>query len=231
MIMLLGDIHGEIGVLKFAIASASARGAVALIIVGDVGLFRHNEADFFRVIKNSPIPIYFIDGNHDDCNRWAELKEVTQVYPNEKLFYIPRGSVLELDGRTIAFMGGAASIDKATRLVNNWHWVESENINQEEIDRLRENIKGRQIDIFISHCPPGSVIDQHFNPYDKLRFGVPIDWTDPNQLVIESLWKEMGYPAIYSGHMHRSVRSFRRDVNGIALGSYTILDINELLEI
>lgn len=218
MITFLGDIHGDYMRLQDAAYEAYIDGSVALIQVGDFGLFRENEHQFEASLKNIKIPIYFIDGNHDDCVRWKEYKEVSQLFPNINLFYIPRGEVVEIGGITMAFMGGASSIDKKLRLDWKLHWDENENISKEQIQRLRKNIKGKKIDFFVTHTPPKSVVDEHFDPRGKLNFGVSIDWLDPNQLIIEDLWKEMGYPTNYSGHMHRKVSGM----------TYRILDINEL---
>jgi hypothetical protein len=126
---------------------------------------------------------------------------------------------MELDGRTIAFMGGAASIDKDYRLRQNMHWDENENITPDQVARLLKNAEGKQIDLFITHCPPNSVIEENFDNSNKLYFGVGLDWTDPNQQIIEDLWHKMGTPIIFSGHMHRSVVGL----------NYRILDIDELL--
>jgi predicted phosphodiesterase len=223
MIMLLGDIHGDIGILKFAIADAVQKGAKALIQVGDFGLMQHSGIDtgFYRVTKDSPIPIYFIEGNHDDCSRWLDIKEVSKVFPDGNLWYVPRGTVMEIDGRTIAFMGGAASIDKSYRLRQAMHWDPKEEVTQEDIDLLLKNADGKKVDMFITHCPPQTVIDEHFDPRHKLMFGVGIDWTDPSQGLIEEAWKALGYPYIYSGHMHRCVEGM----------TYCILDINQKLAV
>ena len=73
MILLLGDIHGNVGTLKYAIEKANEAGAAALIQVGDFGLYMggRNEVAFHRACQASAIPIYFIEGNHDDCQRWV----------------------------------------------------------------------------------------------------------------------------------------------------------------
>jgi Icc-related predicted phosphoesterase len=223
MILLLGDIHGDTGALQRAVSMANEVGATALIQVGDFGLFqgKRNESEFYAVCKNSAVPIYFIEGNHDDCKRWVKLTEVTRVWDDANLFYIPRGTVMELDGRTIAFMGGAASIDKAIRLHEGWHWDKYENIDPSEVLRLFENVEGKTIDVFITHDTPTSVTKAHFDDNAKLWFGVGKDWHDHNMDVIQEIWDKLGNPKIYSGHMHRSV-----------IGpNYRILNINELLAI
>lgn len=220
MIILLSDIHGDYRVLQMAIDYAIEKNATAIIQVGDFGLMPENEQKFYQVCQTT-IPIYFVDGNHDDCTRWQNYDSVGKVFGNANLYYVPRGSVLELDGRTIAFMGGAASIDKKFRLAKGWHWDENEEVTQEQCDRLVKNAEGKVIDMFITHCPPHSMIEEHFDPMWKLNFGVGVDWADPSQKLIEEVWHKIGTPDIYSGHMHKFVET------AVA----TILDINQILEV
>ena len=221
MILLLGDIHGSAGILRQALEVSKQSDAVAIIQLGDFGMFPDNEEWFRTHITNAHIPIYFIDGNHDDCRRWHAYEEVTRVWEDRELYYIPRGTVMELDGRTIAFMGGAGSIDKKLRLENDMHWDENENITPMQIERLYRNTLGKKIDVFLTHCPPHSVIEKNFDPMQKLWFGVGLDWTDPNQNIIEDAWDKLNYPSVYSGHMHKRISG----------NDYRILDINELLAI
>ena len=221
MILLLGDIHGVAGILDQALDISKQSNACAIIQLGDFGLFKENEEWFRKHIEDAHIPIYFIDGNHDDCSRWIQYDSVHKVWDDRELYYVPRGTVMELDGRTIAFMGGAASIDMKLRIENDMHWDINENINDDHIARLLKNVDGKKIDMFLTHCPPGSVIDQNFDPLNKLWFGVGIDWIDPNQKIIEELWHKLGTPDIYSGHMHKRVQG----------QTYRILNINELLAV
>jgi predicted phosphodiesterase len=221
MILLLGDIHGSAGILRRALEVSKESDATAIIQLGDLGLFPDNEEWFRAHVKDAHIPIYFIDGNHDDCARWDTYQEVTRVWDDRELFYIPRGTVMEMDGRTIAFMGGAGSIDKQMRVDTNMHWDVNENISPIHVERLYRNTLGKKIDIFLTHCPPNSVIEKNFDPMQKLWFGVGIDWVDPNQNIIEDAWDKLNYPPIYSGHMHKRIQG----------PDYRILEINELLAV
>jgi predicted phosphodiesterase len=221
MILLLGDIHGQCGILKKALDISKQSNAIAIIQLGDFGMFPDNEDWFRKNIEDAHIPIYFIDGNHDDCSRWVQYDSIHKIWNDRELYYVPRGTVIELDGRTIAFVGGASSIDKKMRLENNMHWDNNENIGDDHINRLLKNADGKTIDMLLTHCPPHSVIQEHFDPINKLWFGVGMDWVDPNQVIIENVWHELGTPDIYSGHMHRRVQG----------QTYRILNINELLAV
>lgn len=221
MILLLGDIHGNAGILRKAIEVSKESDAKAIIQLGDFGLFPETEAWFRENVKDAHIPIYFIDGNHDNCQRWVEYESITQIWDDRELYYIPRGTVMELDGRTVAFMGGASSIDKNIRLKNNMDWDVNENISPTHIERLYRNALGKKVDMFLTHCPPHSVIEKNFDPINKLWFGVGVDWTDPNQNIIEDAWDKLNYPTVYSGHMHKRVVG----------NDYRILNINEILAV
>lgn len=221
MIILLGDIHGDTSVLRKSVMKANDAEATALIQVGDFGMFKKNENAFRLAVESATMPIYFIDGNHDDCQRWVQYHDVTRIWDDRNLFYIPRGAVMDIDGRTIAFMGGAASIDKQIRLHEHLHWDKYENIDPFEVLRLFENAKDKKIDVFITHDTPTSVTNAHFDSRAKLWFGVGKDWHDHNMDVIQTIWDTLGNPQIYSGHMHRAVFG----------PNYRILNINEMLAI
>lgn len=222
ILAMLGDIHGNIFSLDRAIQQAADNDAKALIQVGDFGLMSWrmlDHADFKEVLGHSPIPVYFIDGNHDDCSYWVQQENIINPFDIPNLFYVPRGSVYSWGGLTMAFLGGAASIDKAYRLRNRWHWDKNENISPEQVDRLMQNCKGRTIDILVTHVPPQSVIKANFPDTGKLQFGVGLDWEDPNATIVEDIWQNLGKPLSISGHMHRSVRG----------PNYQILNIDEVL--
>ena len=233
-ILLLGDIHGEFCALTNALREARQHGITSVIQVGDFGYFagKNDQALIDSMSGYEDITVYFIDGNHDDCDLWNKfdcMHGPKACGPVENLMFVPRGCVFEVDGRNIAFMGGAASIDKAFRIQYKWFWTEGENITKQQIANFAANYAaeveaGRKIDMFITHCPPNSIIQKHFPAEDKLRFGVPIDWIDPNQMIIQNLWAGMNYPPIYSGHMHKSVRPFFSEDR-----EYCILNIDEII--
>ena len=209
MIVLLGDIHGNTKVLQDAIKKAS--NASAIIQVGDFGLFENSKSLFYDAMKDANVPVYFIDGNHDDCSRFSTYKKITRIWKDRELFFIPRGTVMKINNYTIGFMGGASSVDKEIRLKNKLHWDSRENISTQEYIRIFKNSENKKIDILITHCPPTSIVQKHF--YNNLN--------DDNQNIIQNIWEKLKFPKIYCGHMHQSI-----------IGkNYRILDIDELIAI
>lgn len=226
MLALLGDIHGDYSVLHDAVTKARANGASALIQLGDFGIYPSYVAMFVHVARQSPIPIYFIDGNHEDYG-------IIKSWPNEdqyhlvkdKLIYLKRGTVLELDGRRIGCLGGAGSIDKATRIRQKLDWFPEEQINPDDSFALMKLAAQNPVDFFVTHCPPQEIITKHFDrpPVGLIErqrwWGVPPEWFDPSAHVVQNMWSVMGKPRLYCGHMHRAVQD----------DTVRILDINEVV--
>jgi hypothetical protein len=219
MLALLGDIHGGFDGLRAAERRAKDAGATALVQVGDFGWYSRL---LDRLREPRLLPVYFIDGNHEDHELlFGRVRgDVTEMW-GSGLFYVRRGAVLELDGRRIAFLGGAGSIDKQIRLANRWHWSELEQITDADVARLEG---AGPVDLMIAHCPPQRTIATHFETPEgiafKVRaFGVPPDWSDPSAVKVETAWLGLGAPPLYCGHMHRRIADDR----------VRILDIEELL--
>jgi predicted phosphodiesterase len=215
MLYCLGDIHGDYHHLMHVADAAKEAGAEAVIQLGDFGWYSNNVRFF---ITNTPaVPVYALDGNHED-HRMLPMDATgpVEMFPN--LFFIPRGTIFTLDGRRIACLGGAASVDKAYRLRQNIHWSPDEDITAEQEQRL---FTLEIPDIFLTHVPPQSVIQRHFDPMALRFFGLSPSWRDPNADIVERLWNKWNNPMIYSGHMHASKSG----------KNYRILDINETVEV
>ena len=215
----VGDIHGSLHVLRDYVREVEDK-LSCLIQVGEFGV-HPNELKTWaaKSLWKSKIPVYFIDGNHEYFETFYHNQEVTEILPN--LFYVPRGTVMEIDGKKIAFLGGASSIDKAYRLKQKLHWDDRENILPTEVLKLYDNVfkDDRAVDILVTHIPPHSIIETRFDPRGKLQFDVPITWTDLNGKVVEEVWNKLGRPMMYCGHMHKSV---------LFDNNSRVLDINEL---
>lgn len=221
-IVVLGDVHGDTDsmtkVLKNILTAFQNRPLTAVIQVGDFGLFPKNEDKFRDLFRRWPltIPFYFIDGNHDDCERWSAYDKVTRVFHDCSLFYVPRGSVLGLGGKTFAFMGGAASPDYQERILQGWFWTEKEKISDLDVKRLQCNLVGETPDYFITHTPPIDRVVSGELGSPKYR-----GFFDPSALIVEECWIKMKCPKLIAGHMHQS---YYRD-------NVRVLDINEWIVI
>lgn len=233
MIAFLGDIHGDAATLLAKARSAHKDGATALIQVGDFGVYKFCLDAFFELGPLSPIPIYFIDGNHEDyriVRSWPST-EPKELVPG-KLTYVPRGTVLTIGGLRVGFLGGAGSIDYNMRTEGSDWWPNEEQIKDEEVDKL---IAAGPVDVLAVHTPPRGFIDRYFDTTperarrSRLAFGAAPDWVDPSADKVQRAWEALGKPPLYCGHMHAAIRVTEKvrllDINELAYheeGNYTI---------
>jgi predicted phosphodiesterase len=216
MIFIVGDIHGEFDHFWHDIEKAIDIHGIpdAIIQVGDFGYYTTEMLHWKNPTK---IPVYFVDGNHEEFSYLPPTNgEIVEVRP--ELWYVPRGTVLELWGKKFAFCGGGESVDKAWRK-EGISWFAEERVTDEDIQRTIKNSLGQKIDYLITHVPPISVIHTHFPKIDKNYWGLPDDWKDVSAMKIQALWDGMGNPNIIFGHMHSSIKG----------PNYQLLDCGEVL--
>jgi len=165
-ILFLGDIHGEIELLKEAIKKAKENKCDRIIQVGDFGLFPYLYSQFIKDLNHidNNIDIYWIDGNHENHEVIQSYKysplptplsNMEIDYKGGNIFYIPRGYTEILNNQKILYIGGADSIDKNSRTPGMDWWHEEKLTNKDYI----KCIEKENIDIVISHdCPQNRVI-------------------------------------------------------------------------
>lgn len=209
---IIGDIHGQIHVLSDIVKeTVPYDNVVANIQVGDMGIDKSQIKQWRKKKWKFDKPTYFIDGNHEDFDLLLNCSTVTELLPN--LFYVPRGTVMELDGRIVAFMGGAASINYKQLLEINAFDLR-ENIADCDLARFHSNMEkmgNPKVDLLVTHVPPQRIITKYFDGNGRRwevrkMFGVPYDWEDHNAKITEALWDELGNCDMVCGHMHQNVQ-------------------------
>ena len=210
----LGDIHGVTNILAQALLASDG----PLVQVGDFG-FTSETLEWLRY-QSFERPVYLMEGNHEYHDLLPSLTPgLYSIAPNA--WYVGRGTVAEIAGTRIGFMGGGCSIDRHLREKRGWHWSELEVVTDEQVDALiAEVARTGPVDLLVTHQPPESLIQRHFDPQDKVRyFGVSEDWVGAgSSLRLDRLWDALGRPPLISGHMHRRVVG----------DGYRMLDVNEL---
>lgn len=205
---LIGDIHGNFGTLANLVAQYPD---ATVVQVGDFGFWPYTELSYRRNIPDRPV--LFIDGNHD------HIWEVGKCdWPNA--VFVSRGTVATVAGRRVLFLGGATSVDRAWRPKDfgPHAWFEEEVISEAEVVRALANAAGG-VDLMITHTPPDWMIRKHFSPNGLRYFNIdPDTWRDDAALRVEHVWRELGEPELYCGHMHRTVND----------GKCHILNIDEV---
>lgn len=200
-LILIGDLHGDMGILKDFIPQEGDM----IIQVGD----------FFIPDNWIPpaYPIFFIDGNHEkDLPKLVSLTEVTEV--RENLFYIPRGTVLEIGGKRVGFLGGGSSLDRYQR-TEGVSWFPEEIPTEAQCASLCN--KG-PLDLLVTHSPPANVLNLALPPLDRSSFGLPAGWKDEAAEKIQDVWDTLGRPQLICGHAHTAFSG----------PNFRILDIDEM---
>ena len=241
MILMLGDIHGNFKYLRHLLKEKQVTDC-AIIQVGDFGIgFTSDENDrnamtdlnVFLMERN--ITMYAIRGNHDNPKcfdgswKWSNLH------------LVPDYTVLNLDGKNILLIGGAISIDRQPRIVENraaakygsrrrYYWSDEKVVFNEEFIK---NIRG--IDILVTHTAPdfclpsnkfgfGSLVDE-FAEGDKT---LKVELTEEREIladICDLLNENNRIEKHYYGHFHTS------NTEIIANCEHILLNINELKEL
>jgi hypothetical protein len=195
MLAIVGDIHQDIDGLAWIVEQQLRREVTAVVQVGD--LYLSTTPDLPPSARWRPLarPLYFIDGNHHNFSSTRGLTAPTEVAPG--LTYCPRGTVLPLDGRRVAFLGGAETHAVGSHWVpgEDW-WPDEEAIRRADAAPLLALPAGG-IDLLITHTPPTSVITDHG--------GVP----SGSAQIVQDVWDHLGRPELVCGHMHRRIDAGR----------------------
>jgi len=209
-IAFVGDVHGNV----FHIASLKGyleSNDVELVIqVGDMGILWNNddpsECPVTQAVESLGIPWWFIDGNHDNH---PNLRKVgPQITDNIR--YLPRGTIEEVDGIRMGFLGGAYSIDKDIR-TEGVDWWPEEQPTREEAEPLMD----QGLDVLVTHEIPES-----FKPTKFMDVGkVHEEASKPTRELIEEVMLSNSPNHMFCGHWHQ------HNVQMVGTTKVTVLDM------
>lgn len=186
MIAFIGDVHRAFDRLTRVVEGLPV--AVETIVqVGDLGLRPSDLAPPNPGVLRLARPMYFITGNHDHEPWFRGLDAPTELAPN--LIYVPRGAVLRLDARRVAFLGGGDSVIDRPQRCEGVDWWPEERVTPEDVARFAG---AGPVDILVAHTPPAPVYP---------LFGYR---PDPSACEVERAWEMLGRPALVCGHLHRA---------------------------
>jgi predicted phosphodiesterase len=183
---IFGDIHGDFKKFNNIINNISCD---TVIQIGDFGYFPNLKSHSYPNNINTKKSVYFIDGNHEDHISLQELVNL-EIYNDVK--YIPRGSILELNGTNILCIGGAASIDKQFRtfMVD---WFPQEEITMSDYYKIPKDVR---IDIVLSHTSPMEFVLPNLIPFH-----------DNSRNILSQILKEYKPKKWWFGHFHMNVEN------------------------
>ena len=216
MICITGDIHGDV----FERINPTVLPGEdtwtendTLIVLGDFGLIFYPrlpqyetnvlalERKKLEYLEEKPYTVCFIDGNHENFERLeAEFPEETRFGgPVKRLgrnvFWLRRGRVYTIEGRSFFCMGGAYSIDKGMR-TEGFSWWPQELPSGEEYRTAAKSLSacGNRVDYVLTHTAPDSFI---------YRMGKAPDRHDAELTgFLEWVLREVSFRHWFFGHWH-----------------------------
>jgi Icc-related predicted phosphoesterase len=230
-VLLVGDIHGNTSHLLWLVDKAKRKGVDAIFALGDFGIWDHYDDGRFtdtcaKEVEQSGIPIFFLPGNHDNYDlleAWVNEKDRTVdgfVIVKPGLYYSPRAHRWTWNGVRFLSLGGAYSIDKEPRLVQDRQFLRDANRRKEQGQDLnareeymlkyeqmswwrQEEITQEEADA--ASAPGGvDILLTHDKPYDSNpkwnRKNIPE--CEPNQEKIQQVVDKTEPGLLMHGHLH-----------------------------
>lgn len=200
-IYFFGDTHNNIDIDKIFLPTYNADDFI--IVCGDFGVlwdykfnnihYSKGEKRLIKRIESLPCTLLFVDGNHENFHRLAQLKSVERFgadcgeYLTDKCYHLKRGRIYNIAGYNIFTMGGALSVDKAYRVPNK-SWWRGEAITDEQMELGISNITNfsDKIDIAVTHTCPYSFLGELGR-----RIQIEHKMHDENPLRLERLYGTM----------------------------------------
>ena len=213
-ILITGDTHGDLSTGKLKRWKKRNRKAGYtkedyLIIAGDVGFNWLGDSEGSRkfvmnYFAHQPYTTLFVDGNHDN-HPWLQSLPLIPMFGGmvgkvmDSIYYLRRGQIYTIHGKTFFTMGGAISMDKMYRR-EGISWWKEEVPSCAEMDLAIETLRSCQwkVDYVITHTLPIDVIP---------RMGF-MDLIEPNQHdavvnFLQHIAENLNFTRWFCGHFHQ----------------------------
>lgn len=218
MIYIIGDRHGEEdGFSEEKLPGQSLwTSNDTVIVTGDFGYVMRGEwnnlpeKNKLDALAKKPYTILFCDGNHEGFDYLEQYpEEVRYGAPvrriRDNVFWLQRGHIYSIEGKTFFVMGGAYSIDKAFRIryqeiCGEKIWFEQEIPSPEEYRRAINSLNkhGNNVDYIITHTVPRTIIPRITHSY-------PDDHDQELTGFFDWIYHNVSYQRWYAGHFHDDV--------------------------
>lgn len=130
-IILGGDTHGDRNQVRWLLEKAQKADAAGVFVLGDFGVWDHGDAGAFTNgvavdAKRAGMKVWFLPGNHENYDILDELEKTRPRNEDgfvqygeglDTLLYSPRGHRWTWEGVDFLSLGGAYSVDKGWRIV------------------------------------------------------------------------------------------------------------------
>lgn len=225
MIFVTGDTHGSMDIHKLSANNWELGKQLTkndyLIILGDFGMIWSNpqtadEKYWLNWLNDKPWTTLFVDGNHDN-HELLQSEYITPVdtkkyHPvnifngivgqieNYSVYHLRRGYVYSIDNKKIFVMGGASSVDKATR-IDGKSWWKDEIPTYQVFDFGLNNLEHNNnlVDYVLTHTCSDIILKELCVRLHMPLFNDRIDAVSQYLNVINEI---VSYENHYCGHFH-----------------------------
>lgn len=191
------------------------------IVLGDFGLpwydcrvdgdgihpTEKDDSYLMRWYNEKPFRVLAVMGNHDNYNMIGKLPEVDMfgekvLKVSENIFYLRRGHIYSIEGKSFLVLGGAQSQDKAWRKLDRDLWAQEEWTRDEEDACLRRiESYGTEVDYILSHTCSISGISIVESSCDAPKYAEAFR-EDSNVRFCDRIDSIMTYKKWFFGHWH-----------------------------
>lgn len=213
-VYVTGDYHGGLGEHWRFEESEWPEGYClsredVVIVAGDFGLpwnFSPEEREEIAWLESRPWTTAFVDGNHERFDYWAERPHeewrggvVQRLSPDSTIRHLMRGEVYDFDGVSVFTMGGAASVDRASRTPGISRWPQ-ELPDERDFARADASLaaRGWRVDYVITHACSTRQLPRALYPDPSFRRPVPDRLTG----YLDGLEDRLDFRRWYCGHYH-----------------------------
>ena len=209
--VIAGDTHGTIDLGKvvkfFDGREEEYTKEDYLIICGDVGVCgfsASDEAATRNILRNLPVTVLFIDGNHENFEQLNsypidEWNGGKVHFIESDIIHLMRGQVYDIDGVRFFTFGGAYSVDKMYR-TEGLSWFPEEIPTREEYEEGWDHLEqiGFQVDYILTHSGPREVVAE-------MGYGELSDDEVELRRYLQRVADNTDFTAWYFGHFHEDV--------------------------
>ena len=204
-VMVVGDVHGDVGWIKRLAERAHRLRIDTVVSVGDFGIgpFAGDrpgapfDQKIQRIAERNGVTFYVVPGNHENYDTIAKLQARPdgwlELTPNTVV--APRGHRWTWADVRFGAIGGAFSVDHSFRTPGRDWWPGVEEVRPEDVEALGDG----ELDVLVTHdVPAGVPLFSAFrlNDTDAARAQVSRD------LVLQAV-NRTGPELVFSGHHHQ----------------------------
>lgn len=222
-IIFIGDIHGEFSTLRYLIHQQQIRDTI-FIQVGDFGIgFASNRQgdieSLNRCLDKFNCELLAIRGNHDNPAYFTN----SHPYDCSLITFVEDYTVKTINGLKFLFVGGAVSVDRCNRVLNESYWL------TEEFELKLDKLTEKEFDVVVTHTIPAQ--SGLFLEKKNIRYWLNLEPNTLNESLdrerarISELHDNIKTKLWVCGHFHESAVSF---INGVR---YKCCDINEFYQL